>query len=45
MTFRPPQDDKSTKEGVELEIVKEKLVVIATNPLVYYVFSKVCLYL
>lgn len=30
---------------VDLEIVKEKLVVIANNPLVYYIFSKVYLYL
>ena len=45
MTFRPPQDDESTTAGVELEIVKEKLVIVATNPLVCYVFSKVCLYL
>ena len=45
MTFRPSQDDKSTIVGVELEIVKEKLVIVATNPLVCYVFSKEYLYL
>ena len=45
MTFRPPQNDKMTIAGVELEIVKEKLVIVVTNPLVCYIFSKVCLYL
>lgn len=40
MTFRPPQDDESLTEVVGLEIVKEKLVVVVTNPLVYYIFSK-----
>ena len=45
MTFRLPQDDESTIGGVDLEIVKEKLVIVVTNPLTCYIFSKVCLYL
>ncbi len=43
MTFHPPQDDEPLSEANDLTIVKEKLVVVATNPLVCYIFSKVCL--
>ncbi len=43
MTFRPPQDDEPSSEASGLAIVKEKLVVVATNPWVCYIFSKVCL--
>ncbi len=43
MTFRPPQDNKPLSEASDFVIVKEKLVVVATNPLVCYIFSKVCL--
>ncbi len=41
MTFRPPQNDKPSSKASDLAIVKKKLVVVATNPLVYYIFSKV----
>lgn len=44
MTFRPPRDDKSLTEVIDLEIMKEKLVVVTTSPLVCYIFSKVCLH-
>ncbi len=43
ITFRPPQDDEPLSEASKLVIVKEKLVVVATNSLVCYIFSKVCL--
>ncbi len=43
MTFRSPQDHEPLSEASDLAIVKEKLVVVATNPLVCYIFSKVCL--
>lgn len=35
MTFRRPQNNKLIIEGVNLKIVKEKLVIVATNFLVY----------
>ncbi len=43
VTFCSPQDDEPLSEASDLVIVKEKLVVVATNPLVCYIFSKVCL--
>ncbi len=43
ITFRPPQDDKPLSETSDLAIVKEKLMVVATNSLVCYIFSKVYL--
>ncbi len=43
MTFRSLQDDKPSSEPSYLAIVKEKLVVVVTNPFVCYIFSKVCL--
>ncbi len=43
MTFCPLQDNKPLSEASDLTIVKETLVVVMTNPLVCYIFSKVCL--
>ncbi len=43
MTFHPLQDNEPLLEASDLAIVKEKLMVVATNLLVYYIFSKVCL--
>lgn len=46
VTFQPPQEDKTSNEinkGTvtdNLEVVKEKLVVVGTNPLVSYIISK-----
>lgn len=45
MTFYLSQDDKLTIKKVHFEIMKRKFVIITTNPLVYYIFSKVYLYL
>ncbi len=43
MTFHLPQNNKLLLEASDLVIVKEKLVVVMTNPLVCYIFSKVYL--
>ncbi len=43
MTIRSLQDDEPLSEASDLAIVKEKLVVVATNPLVYYIFAKIYL--
>ncbi len=43
MTFRLPQDNEPLLEASDLVIVKKILVVVVTNPLVCYIFSKVCL--
>ncbi len=45
MMFCPPQDDKPLSEASDLAIVKEGFVLIAMNPLVCYIFLKVCLQL
>ncbi len=43
ITFRPLQDDEPSSEASDLAIVKKKLVVVATNPLMCYIFLKVYL--
>ena len=43
MTFRSPQDNELLSKANDLTIVKEKLVMVAINSLVCYIFSKVCL--
>lgn len=43
ITFHPLQDNKPLSETSDLIIVKEKLVVIVINLLVYYIFLKVYL--
>ena len=43
MTFCPLQDNKPLLKASDLVIVKKKLMVVTTNPLVCYIFSKVCL--
>ncbi len=43
ITFCPPQNNEPLSEVSNLVIVKEKHVVVVTNPLVCYIFSKVCL--
>lgn len=45
MTFCLPQDDKSINRKVDLKIIKEKPVVVPTNPSLGYIFSKVYFYL
>lgn len=45
MTFCLSQDDKSIIKGVDLDIMRKKLVIVTTNPSVCYIFSKVYLYL
>lgn len=43
--FYPLQNDKLITKRINLKIVKEKLIVVATNSLVCYIFFKVYLYL
>lgn len=41
--FRLPKDIKQLLKTNDIIIMEEKLVVITINPLVYYIFLKVCL--
>lgn len=44
MIFRPLQDDKLIIKEVNLKIVEKKLMIVATNFLTCYIFSKIYLY-
>lgn len=46
MTFWLLLENKLIIKEIDLKIVKAKLIIVATNPLIYYIFSKIlCLYL